>query len=182
MPAPPIIIYLWGFMGSGKSFLGKQLASIMALPVIDLDIHIEKTFNSSITRIFETKGEVYFRELETKALIECSNLLLSGDFKTHNGKNYYGIISCGGGTPLVELNRQIMQRNGLTIWLNPPVTTLINRLTDETSQRPLIANLKGAALQRFIEDKLAIRKQCYMKADLEISPAESTDEILNQIE
>lgn len=175
----PTIIYLWGFMGSGKSFLGKQLASALHIPFVDLDEYIENHHKKTIAEIFDEVGEQAFRKWETDALHECSKVLLSYTEKGRAGLNYAGVVSCGGGTPCFHDNIHFMKAQGRTVWLNPPLDVLVLRLQKERAHRPLIADISPDTLTEFISERLNQRSPYYRQADLIISPAEHVDEILN---
>ncbi|MFM7223224.1 MAG: shikimate kinase [Bacteroidota bacterium] len=179
MPAPPIIIYLWGFMGSGKSFLGKQLAETLGITFVDLDARIESQQASSIAAIFKEKGEGTFREFEQQALHACTEELKQMSVKGNQPTPYAGVISCGGGTPCFYDNVEYMNEQGRTIWLNPPVEVLVERLEHERSHRPVLAGVHSSELKQFVLDKLQQRISCYERAAHIISPARNLQELLN---
>ncbi|SEW53659.1 shikimate kinase [Chitinophaga arvensicola] len=141
-------IYLLGFMGAGKSYWGKQLADHWQLPYYDLDEVIVEAEEMAIADIFATKGEDYFREKESELLRELSAQ-----------ENF--LISCGGGTPCFQENMDFMNENGTTIWINPSVEAMAERLQRKKSKRPLIADLEDEDLAGFIEKKMAERLPFY---------------------
>lgn len=146
-------IFLIGFMGSGKSFVGEQLAKRIGLDFIDLDHWIEEQQGQSIARIFETKGEAAFRELERAALYEMAdkdNIL----------------TACGGGTPCFFDNIKWMNQHGVSIYLETPVEILLQRLQPQQAKRPLLKNFDEAALRHFITEKLAERAPFYLQAQI----------------
>jgi shikimate kinase len=151
-------IYLIGFMGSGKSHIGQLLSSAMGLHYIDLDKEIEKK-DMSISEIFNQKGENYFRKLEREALLETIALE-----KT--------IIACGGGTPCFFDNMEWMNRNGITIFLNPAIEILMERLINEREKRPLLLKKSDNEIHTYIIELLKTRMQFYQKADFEIQDAD----------
>ena len=151
-------IYLIGFMGSGKSHIGQLLSSAMGLHYIDLDKEIEKK-GMSISEIFNQKGENYFRKLEREALLETIALE-----KT--------IIACGGGTPCFFDNMEWMNRNGITIFLNPAIEILMERLINEREKRPLLLKKSDNEIHTYIIELLKTRMQFYQKADFEIQEAD----------
>ena len=162
-------IYLIGFMGSGKSHIGKLLSLKLGYNFIDLDAEIEKK-GMSISKIFNQKGEDYFRNLEREILLETNN-----STKT--------IISCGGGTPCFFDNMEWMNRNGITIFLNPATEVLVERLKQEKEKRPLLLNKSEDEIQSLIEQLLRSRMEFYQKADyqiLEVDEVEIVDEILEK--
>ena len=123
-------LFLVGYMGSGKSVIGKKLARILEYNYIDLDSYIEEKENTSIKVIFETKGEIYFRKIESlylKELVPIENT----------------IVSLGGGTPCYGNNNLILEsEKSLSIYLKASIQTLSDRLFEEKSKRPLIAHLE----------------------------------------
>jgi len=147
------IIYIIGFMGSGKSTAGKKLASALGWRFIDLDKKIEEKTGKTIPEIFKEFGEDYFRELETSELRN-----LNSSFST--------IISTGGGTPCYGNNMDYMLSTGLTIYLKLTPGQLKSRLSDSKGERPLIKDLKPGELLSFIEKKLADRECWYEKSEL----------------
>ncbi len=121
------IIYLTGFMGSGKSTVGRELARLLDRPFIDLDSLIEGREGRSIARIFVRGGETAFREAEGRALAALA---------VQQGP----VVATGGGTVLSRENRQLMARTGLRIWLKCPLAEILRRLeacTGEPDHRPL---------------------------------------------
>ena len=119
-----MIFYLIGMMGSGKSSVGKLLANKLQFSIIDIDKEIEKDEKLSIKKIFEKKGENYFREIEGKYL---------------SRKRKSAVVSCGGGIVLNRKNREFLKTSGYTIYLKSSISTLEKRLLDENS-RPLLSN------------------------------------------
>lgn len=144
-------IYLLGFMGAGKSYWGKQLADHWQLPYYDLDEVIVEAEEMAIADIFATKGEDYFREKESQLLRELS-------------KQDNFLISCGGGTPCFQENMDFMNEHGTTVWINPSVETMVERLQRKKSKRPLIADLEDEDLAGFIEKKMAERLPFYQQS------------------
>jgi shikimate kinase len=149
------IIYIIGFMGSGKTTAGRKLASNLNWSFIDLDKKIEEITGQTIPEIFSMHGEEYFRSVE-------SGILKSLKSETNT------VISTGGGSPCYGDNMDHMLESGLTIYLKMTPLQLKKRLTDAKTERPLIKNLKNEELLRFIEDKLAIREKCYERAGIVI--------------
>ena len=145
--------YLVGFMGSGKSYLGKLWAALHHLSFYDLDTLIEQKENSSIANIFEQKGEQYFRALESKILK-----------KTETLEN--AIISCGGGTACFNNNMQWMKNNGTTIFLHASIENLLKNIVQEKLKRPLLANITEDNLEKFIQNKLDERLHYYAASNI----------------
>ncbi|WP_326994100.1 shikimate kinase [Chitinophaga sp. 212800010-3] len=144
-------IYLLGFMGAGKSYWGKQLADHWQLPYYDLDEVIVEAEEMAVADIFATKGEDYFREKESMLLRELS-------------RQDKFLISCGGGTPCFQDNMDFMNAHGNTIWLNPSIATMVERLQRKKHKRPLIAGLEDEDLASFVEKKLAERLPFYQQS------------------
>ena len=152
-------IILIGYMGSGKTTVGKQLKEKLNVPFWDLDDYIEQKFNSTISSIFELKGEMYFREKERQALED----LLETDKRM--------IISLGGGTPCYYDNMEylISFENVKTFYLHADVETISKRLELEKDKRPLISHLKNMDdINDFVGKHLFERKEFYTKADFMI--------------
>jgi shikimate kinase len=147
------IIYIIGFMGSGKSTAGKKLASLLNWTFIDLDKNIEEYTRKSIPEIFSQYGESYFRDLESHLL---------RNLETHS----HTIISTGGGTPCHSDNMDFMLDTGITIYLKLTPGQLLSRLSESKGGRPLLKDLKPEELHSFIEKKLAERKGWYDKSEL----------------
>jgi shikimate kinase len=147
------LIYIIGFMGSGKSTAGKKLASSLSWNFVDLDRKIEEVAGKSIPEIFASDGEDKFRQLETEVLNTLKN----------NSKT---IISTGGGTPCHGNNLDIMLSTGVTINLKMTPGQLAARLLGSTEERPLIKNIPDDRLFGFIETKLAERERWYNRAHI----------------
>jgi shikimate kinase len=146
-------IFLIGFMGSGKSTVGRRLASQLKWSFIDLDEKIEKMEGMKIPDIFSLMGEPYFRQLETKAL-----KALKSETDT--------VISTGGGTPCFADNMDFMMSSGLTIYLKMTPASLRRRLARSSEGRPLLNNIDRKGLGAYIATKLAEREKWYSRAEL----------------
>lgn len=149
------LIYLIGFMGSGKSTAGKELASILGWSFTDLDKEVEQSAGKTIKEIFAQNGEDYFRNLETKML---RNLEMHSD----------RVISTGGGTPCHSGNMDFMLETGLTIYLKMTPPELRNRLSGTAGERPLIKDLDQIQLLSFIEERLLLRSMWYERSEMTI--------------
>lgn len=146
-------IILLGYMGSGKSTVAKGLAKELKLPFMDLDDYIEKREKKSITEIFSSKGEIYFRLQESKYLKEI--LDLDKDI----------VLALGGGTPCYGNNMELIKNQGFSIYLKGSIGTICNRLSAEKDQRPLIARLDNEQLTEYIAKHLFERRDFYEKAN-----------------
>jgi shikimate kinase len=147
------ILYIIGFMGSGKTTAGKKLASLLGWSFIDLDNKIEEHAGIKIAEIFSKFGEEYFRELEAEILRSIkpdSNI----------------VLATGGGAPCYNENMEFMLTTGLTIYLKMTPLQLASRLKASNDERPLIKNLEGKDLILFIEKKLSEREKWYEKSHL----------------
>jgi Shikimate kinase len=147
------IIYIIGFMGSGKTTAGKKLASLLGWSFIDLDKRVEEYAGKTIAEIFSQSGEDYFRIIETQLL---RNLKMCT--KT--------VISTGGGTPCYIDNMDYMIETGLTIYLKLTPAELKSRLSQSKGKRPLIKDLDQNELTTFIKEKLAVREKWYERSDI----------------
>ena len=147
------IIYIIGFMGSGKTTIGRQLALQLNWSFVDLDKKIEENAGKTIGEIFSQNGEEYFREIETKVLENLKSV-----------KNT--IISTGGGAPCHDENMEFMLGNGLTVYLKLTPDELETRLSESRGGRPLIMDLDKESLKIFIEKKLADREKWYDRSEI----------------
>src|SRR5690606_35693368 len=122
-------IILVGYMGSGKTTIGKNLRLLTGLPFVDLDTYIEEKENLSIQEIFNTKGEIYFRKQEHNWLNELLNL------------NTPIIISLGGGTPCYANNHLLLQNNNvLSFYIKSNIINLVSHLKNDINKRVIIKN------------------------------------------
>jgi shikimate kinase len=154
-------IFLIGFMGSGKTHWGRQLAAQLKIPFFDLDDEIEKKENTPVTQIFAEKGEEAFRIKEKETMEELIDT---------NGSM---VLSCGGGTPCFFNNIERMKKYGLVIWLNTHIEILLERLLKEKTDRPLIRNIADEDMRSFIVRKLNERRIYYEQADVIIDKEDS---------
>jgi len=144
-------LFLVGYMGSGKSVIGNKLAKILNYNFIDLDDYIEEKEDASIKVIFETKGEIYFRKMESLYLQDLINL-----------EN--AVVSLGGGTPCYGNNNNLIldSENSISIYLKASIPTLSNRLFEEKSKRPLISHIETKnELNEFIGKHILERAPFY---------------------
>ena len=121
-------IFLIGMPGSGKTTLGKRLAKEMLTDFVDLDKEIEKREGKSVQQIFSEKGEDYFRQIESRELIEWA------------GSSKSFVMATGGGTPCFYEGINVINNSGLSIFLDVPLTTLFSRLGKKTDRPLLNAN------------------------------------------
>lgn len=164
-----MIVSLVGYMGSGKSTTGKDLAKALGYQFIDLDDFIEDKYQLKIAEIFEKEGELGFRKKEREALKEV--------LTTTNI-----VLSLGGGTPVYYDNMDEIVKNSVSIFMRVQLPQLVKRLENKKENRPLIAHLNNEELTEFIAKHLFERNQYYEKAKYTINiSTQSTLEILDQI-
>ena len=144
-------IFLIGYMGAGKTTLGKAFARSMGLTFIDLDWYIEERFHKTVRQIFAERSEEGFRELEKRMLHEVA------DFEDV-------VIATGGGTPCFFDNVEYMNQKGETVFLDVSQEVLFRRLKVAKQQRPLLAQKNDEELKAFIADALGKRVPHYSKA------------------
>lgn len=161
------MLYLIGFMGVGKTTIGKQIAALNKVIFIDIDSQIEKETSKSIKEIFETDGEIAFRKLETDTI---------------HSINKKAIIACGGGLPAHNNNIEYLKHKGIVIYLKASTETLIKRLEKNKNKRPLISNLTNEERLEFIRKILKEREKTYKQADYTIETDNKTvKEVLREI-
>ncbi|MBK3332199.1 shikimate kinase [Persephonella atlantica] len=156
-------IYLVGFMGSGKSTVGKLLSEKTGMEFVDIDQLIEKQEKRKISEIFEKEGEGYFRQKEKEMLEKISN---------KEGL----IISTGGGLGADAENMKKMKQSGIVIWLDASIETILKR-TEGDTERPLLKQ-PYQQLKKLYEN----RKKIYKMADVHINvDSKSPEEIVQEI-
>ncbi len=149
-------IFLIGYMGAGKTTLGRALAKVMGLQFIDLDIFIEGRQHKSVSRIFADSGEDGFRRLERQALEEVSQ--------------YEDVvIALGGGTPCFFDNMELVNAAGPSIWLKPSEDVLLRRLVTGKAKRPILAGKSNDELLDFIRGQMELRAPFYSRATFTLS-------------
>ncbi|MEO7620825.1 MAG: shikimate kinase [Chitinophagaceae bacterium] len=162
------VVFLLGFMGSGKTHWGKRWAAANQLEFVDLDDVIEARAKMPITAIFETGGEDYFRMLEAEALRDCA----AGN-RT--------IVACGGGTPCFFDNMDWMNQNGITIFISADRSDILQRLLAGQQKRPLLKSLDQESLLNYIDDKLKEREPWYNRAHLTVRSYELSENSFPEI-
>ena len=146
-------IILIGYMGAGKTTLGKSLARHLGLEFIDLDWYIENRFHQSVSQLFATRGEEGFRKIEQNMLHEVA------EFEDV-------VISAGGGTPCFFDNMEYMNQQGMTVYLKATPEILRTHLRMGKQKRPLIAQKNDEELDIFIRESLDKRESYYNQARL----------------
>ena len=160
-----MLIYLIGYMGSGKTTISRMLARRMRMEFADMDAEIVGAAGKSVGEIFAEKGEEEFRRLENKALAKVA--------KCENA-----VIATGGGTPCFFDNMEVMNATGLTIYLKMSPEKLATRLERSKNKRPLIMNKDQKELVGFIAENLEKREPFYSKAKLIIDGDRASDQYI----
>ena len=161
-------IALIGHMGSGKSIIGRLLAKKLDIPHLDSDNLLEKKYNKTIKEIYEEGGELNFRKIEEKAILEID---LQNSL----------VLSLGGGSVIIDKIRKLLKEEFITVFLDVKISKLFERLNKST-KRPL---LLGQDIEKKLKELDLIRRKYYLLADIKISninnPEVSVSEILNKI-
>jgi shikimate kinase len=164
-------IILIGFMGCGKSTLGKKIARKLNVPFIDADSAIEKQHHLSIGEIFGKYGESGFREMETEFI------------KDLDDREAF-VLATGGGMPCFDQNMKLLNRLGTTFYLDRSAKELANRLKNAKSKRPLLEGLNDKELLEFIEIKLTERDEYYKQSQIILNREDQNPDqiiLLNQL-
>ena len=148
-------IFLIGFMGSGKTTVGRPLAKALGLRFVDMDHHITDTCHKTVGELFEALGEEGFRELERKTLAELS---------AQDGF----VMATGGGAPCFFDNMEVMNRAGSTIYLKVSPEGLAARLRHGCDKRPLLRGRNDEELLEYIRTALAGREKFYTQARITV--------------
>lgn len=154
--------FLIGYMGSGKTTLGRAVSARTGVRFIDLDDYIEQREGCTIREIFATRGEAAFRDIERQALAEVCGMADT-------------LVACGGGTPCFGDNMEVMNSRGLTVYLDAPHSSLLSRLKEGRAARPLIASLSDDELGEFISTQLGRRLPYYTRAALSFDSSRLED-------
>ena len=158
-------LVLLGFMGTGKSALGRRLAQLAKRPFLDMDAELTRRAGRSISRIFAEDGEETFRRMESELAAEW-------------GRREGTIIACGGGVVLREENLQALGRNGVLVCLTSSPEVILER-TSRSNKRPLLAGENPA---QKIRDLLAARAPLYAKIPIQVDTSElDPDSLADQL-
>lgn len=162
-------VFLIGFMGSGKSTVGKQLAQEFGVSFLDSDAEIEQNTGKTISEIFESEGEMAFRDLEQE-------FILKTDFRVPK------IVSCGGGLPCFNGLMNVLKEKGTVVFLNVEENEIIRRLSAEKSKRPLISIVSALEFEENVRERLQNRMAVYQLADrvVEIVAGMELDEVVRK--
>ncbi|MBO5698576.1 MAG: shikimate kinase [Bacteroidaceae bacterium] len=148
-------IILVGYMGVGKTTVGRHMAMQLNCSFYDLDWYIEERFRKKIPQIFAEQGEDAFRDLERRMLHEVAEF-----------ENV--VVSCGGGTPCFFDNMDYMNSVATTIFMKATPETIIEHLKISKSERPLLSGKSPEELHAFITEQLQNREPFYQKAQHEV--------------
>lgn len=145
-------LYLVGFMGSGKTTVGRALSDELGWPFTDIDSEIETGEGQAIAQIFQERGEAAFRDLEAEAIRSHVSRIEAG---------HPCVIALGGGAFVQPRNWELIQNNGITVWLDCTIETVHKRLQDDTT-RPLATDRERLKL---LFDQ---RRPLYARADFRV--------------
>ena len=164
-------IILIGYMGAGKTTVGKALARQLGVAFYDLDWYISSRMHKTIGQIFEERGEEGFRQIERNMLHEVA------EFEDV-------VISCGGGTPCFFDNIDYMNRQGPVVYLKATPEVLYDHLAMSKNDRPLLRGKSQEGLTAFIREQLQRREPFYSKAryTLDVSVMDSYGKIQNAVD
>lgn len=159
-------IILIGYMGAGKTTLGKALSKELSIPFYDLDWYIETRMHKTVPQIFEERGEEGFRKIENAMLHEVAEF-----------ENV--VISCGGGTPCFYDNMEYINQQGDSVYLKATPEVLLKHLKMSKTERPLLKNKTQEEICDFIAEQLQKREIYYNRAKhiLDVSLMDSYDKI-----
>jgi shikimate kinase len=158
-------IFLVGFMGAGKSVVGRRLAKSLNLSFYDLDEEIESHYKMSVSAIFQKYDETCFRKLETSVLESFSS---KDDF----------VLSCGGGTPCFGENMALMNSIGTTIYIKLPTDELVGRISSSYHKRPLTDGKSDEDLASYVDAMLKKREPFYSMAKITVDASGTDKETL----
>ena len=166
-------ISLIGFMGSGKSSVGKELAKLLpSMELIDLDSYIEAMTGRTLPEIFDTEGEEAFRQMERSAL---GDIFMTGEL---TGASY--ILSLGGGTVTTEACRRMVRRNSTCFYLKASIDTLVRNLETWPGNRPML--IGGDSLRSRVEELMATRGPIYEKTAHHVIKVDGDDYLAAAVE
>jgi len=165
-------VVLLGYMTSGKSSVGKSLASRLGHDFIDLDEAISNRVGMDIPKIFSKKGELFFRKTETEVLTDIL------------GQNSDFVLALGGGTPCYGQNMEIIHEyTPHSFYLKLSIGALVKRISQEKEQRPLVANVPDEELPEFVGKHLFERSPFYSKANQTIlADGKTLEQIVGEVE
>lgn len=152
-------IFVIGYMAAGKTRFAKKLAAQLGLSFIDLDEVVLNEAKISSAEYIRKFGESMFRKFEHNCLMKCLN-----------GDNF--VLATGGGTPCFFDNMNLMNKNGITVWLNIPFAHILQRLTNKRGDRPMVATVNGKIDKIKVEEHYQKRIPFYMQSQIIIDEAD----------
>ncbi len=162
-----MLYFLVGYMGCGKTTLGRKLAKRLGVPFVDTDERVEQAEGATVADIFRYQGEAYFREAERRVLEDIIEGMDAG------------VIATGGGLPTWGDNMERMNAVGRTIYIERSASQIAKRLTPYGRQkRPALQGLDDAALVRYIDDNIERRRTFYERASVTLAASRGSDEEL----
>ena len=166
-------IFLVGFMATGKTTIGRKISSKLNIPFFDIDKEIEVFFNITINEFFKTYGEDKFRETEEKTILDKIN---------SNNMNGF-VMSLGGGAYLNKNVRQLIESEGISIWLNGHIDIIYNRIKNSKNVRPLAQKFDSKEkLEKLLNERIFYYQKASIKVNImKISKDNMTEVILKKI-
>ena len=158
-------IVLCGFMGCGKSTVGKELSKIIKIDFIDIDTYIESKENRTVAKIFKLKGEKHFRKLETKAILDLA-------------LKPYKVIALGGGSLLNKENLEVLKRTSKIFFLNASKEVIMGRLKYDNSRPLLNVDEKEKVLGKLYDERFCTYRE---NSDFIIDANGDISKIINDI-
>lgn len=140
-------IVLTGFMGTGKSTVGRRVADLLKISFFDVDDTIKRQTGRTIAELFQTKGEEAFRALESATIQELS-------------MQEQSVIATGGGTLLNPKNRDFLERNGVLVCLSAKTGTLLERLKDDLTRPLLVGENREQRVERLMQERQSVYALC----------------------
>lgn len=161
-------IYLLGFMGAGKTTVGKALAKQLNWTFLDLDHYIESVSGQTVSEIFSEEGEGAFRNRERQALEDT--------FRMERV-----VVATGGGCPCFLDNMDAIRARGFAVFLDCVPADLARRLRGQRHDRPLLSDLEDGELENFISNLLHQRRPVYLTADLVVDAGRNVSTVVNDL-
>lgn len=161
-----MVVFMVGYMGSGKTILGRELAKTIGFRFADMDKLIEKKCGKTVSEIFASEGEGFFRQCERETL------------ESFEGAGEDIIVATGGGVPCFGDNMEVLNKLGITVYLKMSPSKLVPRLKYGRAKRPIIRDLDDEQLLRFIEEKLPEREPFYSHAVVVVDCDGRSDEYI----
>lgn len=162
-------LLLWGFMGTGKSSVGRRVAAARGVPFIDLDVMIETEAGKPLVEVFADDGEAAFREIEARIL------------RTWLKREGPYLVALGGGALLDDALRKEAKERTWVVALDAPASVLAARLQGEHTRRPLLTEPADMTLEQRIESRMASRREAYAEAHDTVDATGPLEEVVDAI-